>query len=43
MKFLIIFVLAALASAAPYPKGDPEAFFNFADLNPTYVFRPSPL
>jgi hypothetical protein len=42
MKILIIFVLAAMASAAPYPKGDPEAFFNFADPNPTYIFRPSP-
>jgi hypothetical protein len=37
MKIFIFFVLIALASAAPYPASDPEAFFNF---NPTYLFRP---
>jgi hypothetical protein len=39
MKIFIIFVLIALASAAPYPVSDPEALFNFS---PTYFFRPPP-
>ena len=39
----IIFDLIALASAAPVPRSDPEAFFIIFDINRAYLFRPSPL
>lgn len=43
MKIFILFALVAFALAAPYPRSNPEAFFNIFDINPTYIFRPSPL